>query len=260
MRWTLILITVVMQAYVAAQGYIPTLAEGNHWEIRRDLGLGTYVQWDYELVCDTVVSTKTYFVIREMRTDTIMGFVREDTLTQEIYFLGKGSIEEDLIISYDLHSGDTITILGQLLGVDTVVEEFIFGAERKVIQFNPLFRFIEGIGHSWLGILKEVFPGNGGPFQYVNDIYPTIAHCETTAVDEILMNDIIQLYPNPFDDHITVKTVGTRSESFCIYTITGQHIGQYATTSSIDIDTEEFAPGIYLIRSDSGKMKKMIKY
>lgn len=63
-------------------------------------------------------------MIREMRSDTVLGFAREDTLNQEVFFLDVNAIDEIMIASYDLAAGDSIQLGNQYWHVDSISVEY----------------------------------------------------------------------------------------------------------------------------------------
>ncbi|RLD26263.1 MAG: hypothetical protein DRI70_05860 [Bacteroidetes bacterium] len=88
------------------------------------------------------------------------------------------------------------------------------------------------------------------------DAIPPLGLIDRFASDK----EIIQAYPNPFTDRLWINT-GIK-ESFLIYNITGRIIYHSSSSYSKEIfylDTKSWQRGIYLLKTTSGKLSKLVK-
>lgn len=83
-----------------------------------------------------------------------------------------------------------------------------------------------------------------------------------TAIGDIQNSDI-QIYPNPFDDELTIQTIGNREYSVELTTVTGRTVYQSKMEgNSHRVNLSELSSGIYLVRMKSENLvsvRKVIK-
>ena len=83
------------------------------------------------------------------------------------------------------------------------------------------------------------------------------------AAERVSENSKIQIYPNPFDDELTIQTTGNREYSVELLTITGNTIYQSKTEGNFHrINLRELSSGIYFVRMKSDNIvsvRKVIK-
>jgi len=87
-------------------------------------------------------------------------------------------------------------------------------------------------------------------------------NCEVNlGIEEQLLNDSIQIFPNPAQNMINVSSDNQQVEKIIIYSVLGRSIAEY--NSQFDqISLNTFSPGIYLMRIHSDKgvvVKRFIK-
>ena len=85
----------------------------------------------------------------------------------------------------------------------------------------------------------------------------------TTSAKRVSENSDIQIYPNPFDDELTIQTSGNREYSVELTTVTGRTVYQSKMEgNSHRINLSELSSGIYLVQMKSDNIvsvRKVIK-
>lgn len=103
---------------------------------------------------------------------------------------------------------------------------------------------------------KIVIDSNGAAISYllIDDV--TLSQC--TGIEEQKENVEIKLYPNPFNDNITIKIKSHELSEIILYDITSRKILQQQFTNSVSLSTEQLAKGLYLyeVRNKDGSCKK----
>jgi hypothetical protein len=83
------------------------------------------------------------------------------------------------------------------------------------------------------------------------------------SVKRDVENSDIQIYPNPFDDELSIQTIGNREYSVELITITGNTIYQSKTEGNFHrINLRDLSSGIYFVRMKSDNIisvRKVIK-
>ena len=69
--------------------------------------------------------------------------------------------------------------------------------------------------------------------------------CATTGVNETDESNSLQVFPNPFSDELSFKLAGSEQTTVSLYNSFGQQILKQAFTNSINVNTVQFASGIY---------------
>lgn len=247
----------------------------------------------FESVADTLISGQSCKKITEIHrnspitADTFQHFMYSDS--NRVYFRGNNTW--CLLYDFNVQQGDTFR-LGCLLrsdghyvdveivSLDTVS---INGHQRKRFEYSApdyLTEFsgtvIEGIGH-----VIDMFPtADGqlfGPLRCYQDndvgLYKSEYYygstwnqdCDQilTSVDEVSINSVVKVYPNPFANHLTFIFAANAQTTVTIYNFLGQQILQQTITNSTTINTEQLANGIYFyeLRSDKRTLKtgKVVK-
>lgn len=129
-----------------------------------------------------------------------------------------------------------------------------------MIYFNPLVRFIEGVGQSLQGLLNEPFEGPSGPFQYVSQIYPTTSTCgEIVATHDVDEVDLVRISPNPFQEFFTIDFTGKEAILLNIYSVSGELIMATPASPGDRINANLLPRGVYFLKSGQRNIHKLIK-
>lgn len=242
--------------------YMPAVVEGNHTVVTAGTGLGTYVDRDYVIYCDTILNGKDYKIVWRNGSE-LFGFVREDTLQKEVYYLGKDSVAEMLVTKYGLKVGDTFHYSSYPhLYVDSIYTDFRFGRNRTIWRGNISGAFgfcetIEGIGVNQWGIIPKI-PNLVG---YVTLFENTNNTCSTLSVKE---NAAIKptVYPNPATNRLEVIFPETVLFPIAIelYDISGRKcITQSGIRqSNVQLDLSVLSPGGYILRFQNSQSSQSV--
>lgn len=266
MKYYILLAFLFVCNSIQSQNYIKTLEENKTWKLYEDIGMGVSYYHKYHVSCDTTINGLQYYKL--WRNSAIKGYLREDTLAEQIYFIDKDFTPELLIVDYSLNPGDTFTytyintlnnsststIVDTVNYVDTIL---INQVPHKRIHFTPSstganFVFTEGSGNSFTGIAH---PHPSLSFQtIVSEVYAdtTITCSILSSIDQLENSPYqINLYPNPVQTllHVDISTkIITDTYFLNITNVAGQVIESKNIASNTDeIDVSNLTKGVYFI-------------
>ena len=90
--------------------------------------------------------------------------------------------------------------------------------------------------------------------------YDYLDTAKSSTTDEILFPIKVNVYPNPFVNHITITSPGLITGTF--YVDNGQKISEFNGNQKVEIDTKNLAAGIYvlsIVTNGQYLVKKMVK-
>ena len=263
------------------QAYNPLVLENAQWIVIQDDDATPWIdaQVGWLIRGDTLIDDIAYKklfrrVFEEPYSNVITnqwlyGFLREDTANQIVYViessgLGCDSVgQEYLLFDFSYEVGDTsqMCIHSGLMGttyVEDITYDFLYGIDRKVLQFNGGSAwFIEGVGHE-LGLLESAsFPLSGGMETILQGYcIGTDEECDVVYVkidedeDEDADTPHYQVYPNPFSDHFYIKDISDLDEDFifAVYDVLGKEIvsGEMQANRETLVNLKE--PGLYFLK------------
>lgn len=248
----LILFVLVNSIFTFSQAYIPTIESGKTWYIEKPMGLGSYTLHQFKIDCDTNINLYNYK--KAFSCDTLgnkqyfIGFFREDTSTQKVYQLLNGI--DSLIVDYQFQIGDTIAGMD----VDSVKNEFVFGQNRKVIYFDILYKWIEGIGSSFFG-LKPILGGTSF-YSKVYKVNYTDNNCIPLTVVGI-ENSTIEFSQN--NSVFTLQSKSNSHKKINVYNNIGQKIYQTEFINFIKLDLVTYEKGMLFIEVINNENRKIWK-
>jgi len=222
-----------------AQSYLPTLLDGNRWEVRKPMGMGQYLDYTYVVKCDTLIAGQYYKPASLPSTGTILGYYREDTLEQRIYKWNTNTANEEAIIDYSLNAGDSMEVAGYYLTADSITYEMYMGRVRKFIHFNTLQAFIEGIGHSFYGV------HDFGGYQMITAFEEAADTCSISTGVTDNFGGKIEIYPNPTESILKITGLNNRHGLLTILNYSGQVVQKEKAAAHVNIIHLE--PGIYFL-------------
>jgi hypothetical protein len=80
-----------------------------------------------------------------------------------------------------------------------------------------------------------------------------------TSVNEIL-NSLVQAYPNPCTDVLTIERKSASAETYSIYNVSGQMVASGLLNNNLNtISTNDFTSGMYSVVTESGSHFNFIK-
>lgn len=211
-----------------------------------------------------------------------LGGIRQDSINKKVYYIDSTMTTDTLLYDFDLTIGDTIynwySIYNQYPMVVTSIDSvYISSSYHKVFNFDntPTFfgkSLIEGVG--WAGDLFSVKPGVD-PLYLVcfnSDIilgfgfFPAFANECSYPLDCSIFVDInepnaekyFNLFPNPFSDKLNITINNQEPVEVLLYDITSRKLLQQKFTSTVTLNTEQLAKGLYLyeVRDKDGVRKK----
>lgn len=261
-----------------SQTYKKTLKSGKQWHIQEHIGMGASSSDYFTTICDTVINAKHYYQIHRVSNSNtsfspILGFVREDTLAQKVYYLDTNAVQEELISDYTLTVGDSFNFTWYtpsfklpVVNVDTM---YINQAMRKVIHFpgagqGPYLRFIEGVGVGFWGIYRnyDSFINN----EFVSDVIEnTGISCNNLPSYKIVDQQEARVYifPNPVRQGISIKIEDTsytlEQQIGIIYNALGQAVQRFEMQHQKDLSLTHLAMGVYFIQIGNFPAIKIIK-
>jgi hypothetical protein len=79
-------------------------------------------------------------------------------------------------------------------------------------------------------------------------------NCDDVAVEDLVAEDIINIYPNPATDNITISLRENITNAvFTLYDMQGRVLIRQAVSNEDVIPVSEFAAGIYIYNISTGK-------
>ncbi|HSG68609.1 MAG TPA: carboxypeptidase regulatory-like domain-containing protein [Bacteroidales bacterium] len=107
---------------------------------------------------------------------------------------------------------------------------------------------------NYIWAVEAIYTTGTSIFSFSNPIVGSPA----TGIDEILIVDGVNVYPNPAGNNLFVETM--MEGTAMIYSISGQEMGQYRLNGQINvINVSDFEVGLYFIRvlGDNGEIRTM---
>jgi hypothetical protein len=240
----------------AQSGFVQTVIPGATWTLEIGQGMGSNIQVDHTITCDTTtIRDQEYLrVTTPLQTDCgAGGFVREDTEAGQVFFIPAEDpdLAEYLVADYSLEVGDTFFV--NRGAFPAVVQEIRaierFGDTVRFIDFGPQVNggLIEGYGSSATGILAGC-PG----FAQVVDYQVDAMVCGvTTSILQPFPTGEVRLFPNPVHAGTLQVDVDpsfgeVRAQVFSTF---GQPVGGIVTgRDRLSLFLDRVPPGLVFIR------------
>lgn len=301
--FTTILLLLLNSSFVKAQLYNPLLKANTFWDIMISSGSEIcYLESGgrYFLLGDTILLGNTYSIIREFpivpinnpgpycppfivnpSTSIISGFIREDTITQQVFVYDQSNDTDALLYDFNLTDGDTLNSVYAGQGASIIIDSvrtttLLNGDLRKIFYYsdtwgntcNQFQYYIEGIG-SQVGLhfpLVYISCGPDGGLTCVksNDIQLYGGQCVgTVGLKEEKIDEQLEIYPNPFNNYFSVKSELNVEFDYKIYSIDGVLIQENKsfTNNKIPISLKKGIYFLEVLNSDKKihKIEKLIK-
>ncbi|TVR76335.1 MAG: T9SS C-terminal target domain-containing protein [Saprospirales bacterium] len=251
---------VLSQTYESIFGVESTqwnITMGNLW------GMATA---EHRVVGDTLINNLLYQIVDGYdNTGEIMGFLREDSTHSRAWYLGRHDNDEYLIMDLNLNVGDSMFIGGnwnagpQYYYVDSVY----FKNGKKHIQFNLEVYFLD---NEKFTLIEGVTSNLGFRYQdkeYIN-AFPTILLCafkdgqQIFGTGDCIISSVLEestpmkfeIYPNPFQNVITIDFNGTHEVLFAsVYDLNGRRVFIEKINRSVvnTLDLKKLRSGIYFL-------------
>lgn len=269
-------ITTVIHAYI----HFPT--QNAAWVVRH--GEGESSPSFYTLVLknnDTVWGGNTYHKLYKS-TDSIIaeselcGGLREDTVSERVYYYNLTTGQERLLYDFSLAVGDTVTdsiFSSSTIVVDSVDSINISGVFHKRIKFAMVTGgyyhinycyWVEGIGNAKAGSLLNqgfVMPtcdcGDNticqlvdGGWAYQNDVYASLGCKDALGISNFASEKLINVYPNPASGILNIQFGSNATSRLEIFDASGvlQYLRDISGEESISIDISSIPSSILFYR------------
>ncbi len=267
-RITLLLFLLAGTASLHGQDYVPLLDTNKVWNLFED-----YFTWGntyphYLERCDT---DTTRFIVKKKFTEQViaeLGFLREDTVAQKVYYTNISGDNEALLYDFTLDVGDTFqgTEWLEVLEVDSI--QLLDGTLRKrivLVDGYGYHEWIEGIGNTWGGLIwTDWNPSASHEAAYLlcyfendfilyrNELFSYDCDYSYTNVNtETIDNTYIpKIHPNPFSQKVSISFKNLlQGETFelAIKTLDGRTVYNETLVSDIAMDLSFLNKGIYLL-------------
>ena len=242
---------------------IKTIEKGKQYKVVKPMGLGNSITFYHILQCDTTIQNKDYIKLFESDSSgnllSYLGCLREDTLLEKIYFVPKDSINERVLIDYNLNVGDSFTFSSSssFVGtVDSIKFINIFGATRKVIYFGPVLSFIEGVGCSFFGLNSNYLNNGLDAFGYISSLNMLPENCFPLFNQNIIDNQTIEIYPNPTSQNIFINlnNIDIEKLKFSVFDMNGKKVNANFypfNNQTYSFDASKLPIGNYFIKIEN---------
>ena len=129
-------------------------------------------------------------------------------------------------------------------------------------EFNSPYHYTEEYKldlNPWVGKdIKIAFVKNGTYQMAMDDI--RVLSSGTDNVDDVVLSSEIEIYPNPANDFVTIKTHNNIGDLITISDISGRTlITEEVTADDIQIDIADLAKGLYIIKVGDESEKLIIR-
>lgn len=244
-KYYILLILALNTNLIISQTYLPTVVKGRTWEITKPLGMGQFSTYSLRLACDTIINSMNYLNVISSGTDNF--FIREDTVSHKLFKYDSVLGTDKLIIDYDITVGSVV----KTMVVDSINYATYFGQMRKVIYFNNLVKWIEGVGNSFNGLSDTL---NG--YSYVTNVFNSDTTCFPLSTSEIGLNNI------------EVKQIGSNLYFYNssnspiilkIYNLMGQLLNQFTINTSLTLDLNDYSMQLIFLEMTSERKRKVMK-
>lgn len=228
-----------------SQTYLPTLVKGRSWEITKPLGMGQFTTYTIRLACDTVINSLNYLNVLSTNSNNFL--VREDIINHKLYKYNNLSGTDSLLIDYDIKVGSS----HNSMIVDSINYATYFGELRKVIYFNNLVKWIEGIGNSFNGISDTL---NG--YTNVTSVYISDTTCFPLSTSEIGLNQLsvtkagsVIYFANSYNTLVSLR----------IFNAMGQLLNKYTFKDNFTLDLHFYSVQVVLLEMSAANERKVIR-
>ncbi len=270
-----------------SQEYIPMNFNDGSWAESYDGGPAGPFEDIYKDCCgDTTIDNRKYYKLYEHKLVSpylgphyttqraLIGFIR-NTPDKKVQYIPNGEAEPITIYNFNLSIGDTIKgeyypLEGDRCSIVVKVIDSVeisgryhkryseFGGQGYPYDPDPCNppSLIEGVGYS-VGLLGYFLSFQVcGEITYYLTYYSECSdqdsacdHCGSLFSDDnYLSHPNLKIFPNPFDDHINIRSDLTLT-AIKVYDIYGRvvyEVNSLITTNKI-LETGDLAPGLYFI-------------
>jgi hypothetical protein len=120
--------------------------------------------------------------------------------------------------------------------------------DPAIVRDNPYLITVRGKDTPFAGDLVYHF--------YTQDLYPEII---TGTEEDVRENELIEIFPNPVTEIITISLAENQSARFVLYDHTGKAVMHQSLRGPTTLDLRSLPPGFYFTRVQTGSDFKLIK-
>ncbi|MEM1215801.1 MAG: T9SS type A sorting domain-containing protein [Bacteroidota bacterium] len=271
----LALLLTLMTGYLTGQNYTPVIINGEVFfktELLTDEGLVSSEVTVTNLITLDDVFYVRVFLRRGFEPDMLVGYLREDPGTSELFFRGLTGAQEELIYTMDLEVDDQISLParwcdGQSGDLATVVathtvegrKEIVFDRQVGTGELCETLTFLEGVGPSatvMYAYLRDQPIQNGAAqrlchaFRTDGVFYPTTTDTDFCGLmivntEEELASTQLRMWPNPVTEAVHFAGLAP-DDRVHVFNAQGQLITQLRTDGPLDVSA--WAAGVYVVR------------
>lgn len=241
------------------KAYMPICFKGHFYVYEWNAGLGQYEKTYATVQCDTIINSLLYYKVLYCdingNNTSYIGAMREDSISQKVFYIDKDSLQERLVFDFSLQVNDTFnysySTWTATLQVDSVKTEFLYGQNRKVIYFDSLSPIIEGVGSQRWGLFDRPLASSG--FFATNKLINTYAvsdPCYPASIVQTDKQDIsLSVYPNPVQSelHIALPSLSSSQVYFQVVNIFGQIVSKGVLNNSNVLHVDTYQKGMYVL-------------
>ena len=196
----------------AQDPYPQTVRPGARWTIEIGIGMGDVLLYQETITCDTAwIAGERYHLVEVATVQGpdgkcgTGGYVREDTIAQQVFFRPNDDPSEDeiLLIDYSLGIGDTFTSsTGFVFTVDTIRMVPFLGDTVRFIDFG--FQAQDGFLLGYGRLSSGIMPNCEG-WSHISDYEQLDVNCDETSTTDPEAASAIILSPNPAGSVLTIQ-------------------------------------------------------
>lgn len=243
-----------------------TVKEGGNWTLKRYIAHGEYAYQSYSVNCDTMIGPLNFKKVwlASSSSPSLIGYVREDSLHEKIYYRSVDSSSETLVVDFTLMPGDSFYFHQRdyyarpwiyssgYAYVDSVKQVIIEGKLRKVIYLGG-YKMVEGLGFDNSGIIYWSL------FMSLDRVLQLESCGEWGhpyySKNPALLNYIIQ--PNPSSGAFYLEFNDDVERTYSVYSACGKKIsrGIFRRNTNIDMGLSK---GLYFLQVSGAQIKKIV--
>lgn len=288
----LICFSILLSYHPNAQDYVPFPTSNAEWKINHFSIFGGNFTQRVVMSGDTMINNKTYqkiFSNNPYSTNTEDSLFYSLALREEekkIYFVDNGTVEEHLLYDFTKEVGDSVTIFATF-GNSTIVPitskidaidsiQLIDGSYRKQYFFEWYNEYwIEGIGSTFKPLEPfDNISDNSYTLECFSDNEKLVYSLNSTSCDGFVNvsnpknNNDIAVFPNPFQDNLTVinNSENSRIKNISIFDFLGRIFFKSENTNGkkMEFNLKNIPLGVYYLKinfeDDTFLIEKIIKY
>jgi hypothetical protein len=269
----LIAFAIIFPKLSYGQDYHPMLGDSNKWYVLHTFE-GSYIE-HFETKGDTSIRGNNYKILfREDNYKNPLVFYREDSINKKVYQI----VDTTEIVYLDFSLNENDSIYSEYTTcwyyVDSIRMTNILSGNRKIFYLESLNKgeklfpvWIEGVGtignplyayytpDEWeRGQLNCFFKNNIKEYQ--SERFLDKGGCDITKINNLISNNDIDLWPNPANTQIQIKSALNKLNRLLVFDIYGKKLMVVDDPEIVNI--RNLSSGIYFLKLETNS-KSIIK-